>query len=383
MDEAGSLLDKQYRIKTELRRERSVEIKVHDVRGSLLEASFSRGDRRLQYVLLEAWKRGARFDGWSDQFKPDLWDEAFAKTGVDSGVYRRPFDLSSPLPWDHLSSGLKRKFFLDELGSAMRAELTPSCDDRACGECRGCESPVDKRDHSGDSIDVRDSIPLPLGIVSADVMRYAVFYGKDAAARFLGHNDLVHSIQRIFRRAGVEVQNSEGFHPKPIMSFGPALPLGMRARQEFLEFKSKRILEENEFLERTNAASPAGIEFIRLVRISPATPSFIDRIREIVYSLDLGDEDVRSAVRRSAEARSGEFRAEKIDEAALKLFREPGVQADFAWLIESCVSPSGSDLVLRVAFNPRKIPRPQDLVLHALGLEKSVYHMTRVQFVFS
>jgi radical SAM family uncharacterized protein len=63
MDDEAKLVAKQAFVRGELRRFRSVEVKAHAVATSVLEAVFSRGDRRLGPVLVEAWRRGARFDG--------------------------------------------------------------------------------------------------------------------------------------------------------------------------------------------------------------------------------------------------------------------------------------------------------------------------------
>ena len=58
MEDEAVLADKQTALRTELRRHRTVEVKTHAVATSVLEAVFSRGDRRLGRVLIDAWRRG-------------------------------------------------------------------------------------------------------------------------------------------------------------------------------------------------------------------------------------------------------------------------------------------------------------------------------------
>ena len=83
---------------------RSVEVKCHDVQASLLEGVMARGDRRLSAAIELAWRRGARFDSWSDQFRPQIWWQALADSGVDiDAILHRPYPTSASLPWDHLS----------------------------------------------------------------------------------------------------------------------------------------------------------------------------------------------------------------------------------------------------------------------------------------
>jgi len=82
---------------------RNVEIKYHDLETSLLEGLLSRGDRRLGEVIHQAWQNGARFDAWTDQFHPELWQDALARCGIDpAALLHRPYPVDRPLPWEHI-----------------------------------------------------------------------------------------------------------------------------------------------------------------------------------------------------------------------------------------------------------------------------------------
>ncbi len=88
-----------------------VRITTHDPQRSILEAVMARGDRRLGAVIHEAWRRGARFDGWDETFRDELWQQAYAACGVDPAWYahrERTFD--ERFPWDHIGQHLKRGF---------------------------------------------------------------------------------------------------------------------------------------------------------------------------------------------------------------------------------------------------------------------------------
>ena len=85
------------------KRLRSVQLRCHDVESSLLEGVLCRGDRRLGEAIELAWRRGARFDAWREQFRPELWWRALADTGVDvEATLHRPYPVDAPLPWDHM-----------------------------------------------------------------------------------------------------------------------------------------------------------------------------------------------------------------------------------------------------------------------------------------
>ena len=81
-----------------------VKIKQHDIETSLLEGILTRGDRRVAPALYEAWKRGARMDGWKECFNPDLWWKVFADLNIDVGFYsHRQRPTGERLPWDHVN----------------------------------------------------------------------------------------------------------------------------------------------------------------------------------------------------------------------------------------------------------------------------------------
>jgi radical SAM-linked protein len=125
-----------------LRRElgrRGIEFKWHDAHLSWLEGVFARGDRRLADVIETAQARGARFDGWSDQCRIPIWEEALAAHGLDPEFYLRRRPLAEALPWDHLDAGLSKKFLQQDLARAVEGQLTPDCSVERCTYCGACD----------------------------------------------------------------------------------------------------------------------------------------------------------------------------------------------------------------------------------------------------
>jgi len=93
-------------------RHRSITLKWHDPRLSFLEGVFARGDERLSQVLMEAHRRGAYLDGWSDTLHENAWDEAFEATGIDPSSYLAQRRREQVLPWDFIDMGIKKGFLL-------------------------------------------------------------------------------------------------------------------------------------------------------------------------------------------------------------------------------------------------------------------------------
>jgi radical SAM family uncharacterized protein/radical SAM-linked protein len=125
-------------LRRELRRY-GIQFKWHDARSSYLESVFARGDRRLGAALLSAYRLGCRFDGWTDQFRLDLWQQALAEHGIDADFYLRRRLLDEVLPWDHLDSGVTKKWLQRDLAKAFAATLTPDCSVERCSYCGACD----------------------------------------------------------------------------------------------------------------------------------------------------------------------------------------------------------------------------------------------------
>ena len=114
--------------------ERNTTVSWNDFALSEIEAILARGDRRVGKVLLRAFEKGCFFDGWTDQFKPNLWDEAFDEVGVSKSFYTREWGEDEILPWDFIDVFVDKKFLLSERKKAYRSEVTGSCQKG----CKGC-----------------------------------------------------------------------------------------------------------------------------------------------------------------------------------------------------------------------------------------------------
>ncbi len=107
----------------------------HDSRLSYLEAVLARGDRRVSEVLIKAWEKGCKFDGWADKFNFEKWIEAFEEAGVDPDFYAtRERSYEEVLPWDFIDVGVSKKYLINENEKAKKGELTKDCRKG----CTGC-----------------------------------------------------------------------------------------------------------------------------------------------------------------------------------------------------------------------------------------------------
>ena len=138
MNTEREFLDKAAIVKAEVRaqlNQKSIRYIYHEADISLLEGFLARGDRKCAEVIEKAYRKGAIFDAWSEYFRKDAWEEAFAETGIDVSFYAcRKRSTDEILPWDFLDIGVTKKFLIREWERAQKETVTPNCK----MQCSGC-----------------------------------------------------------------------------------------------------------------------------------------------------------------------------------------------------------------------------------------------------
>jgi radical SAM family uncharacterized protein/radical SAM-linked protein len=260
--------------------------KWHHPDVSALEGLLARGDRRLGRVILLAWQKGRRFDGWTEQFALAPWLEACGEAGVDfEGVVARERANDEPLPWDHLGYPEQTAFLREELERALRAEPSPACAaPDGCPGCGVCQTLPLHRDEP--AAPAQPAPPQPPAVGE----RLRLEFAKFGALRYLSHLGLARAVQRLFRRAEVPLAFSQGHSPHPKIQFGPPLPLGYDGDAEYLDFETAAPVDPAALLGRLAATAPQGLEMKRLIRVAPRGRSLFDLVGLQVYRVVLPKE---------------------------------------------------------------------------------------------
>ncbi|MDF2673650.1 MAG: family B12-binding radical protein [Clostridiales bacterium] len=133
-DRIDVLKEKQRFLKSKIK-SKFVTYNWHESPISFLEAVFARGDRKLSQVLIKAFEKGCKFDGWQEHFSYEKWMEAFRECNIDPEFYvYRNRDVDEILPWDFIDVGVSKKYLQIEFDKAKKVELTKDC---RLG-CTGC-----------------------------------------------------------------------------------------------------------------------------------------------------------------------------------------------------------------------------------------------------
>lgn len=225
-----------------LRREipfKKADLKYHDAAVSRIEGIFSRGDRRLGQVILAAWKKGCRMDGWSSEFSARRWEEALAECAIDAGEYLRERGHDEPLPWDIVEAGATREYLLAELLRGAEGTPTGDCRTGKCTGCGLCDFETVKPRSALETLEfpeVREA-PAEEEAVEQEGDRLRFIFAKTGPAALLSHLETTRLLLRAFRSAKIPVSYSHGFNPHPKLQLGPALSLGVESLCETGEMR--------------------------------------------------------------------------------------------------------------------------------------------------
>jgi radical SAM family uncharacterized protein/radical SAM-linked protein len=128
--------------------------------------------------------------------------------------------------------------------------------------------------------------------------RYRTTFAKAGPVKYLSHLDMTRALPRAFRRADVKLNYSQGFHPMPLIQYGPALGVGCEGENEILEFHSAELLDEPGFLNRINRVLPEGFSFKSLARIGSDEQSLIKTINRAEYVISIDAPEIGQAISR-------------------------------------------------------------------------------------
>ena len=118
---------------------KAVDVHYHDPATSFVEAVMSRGGREVAAWVEEAWRRGARFDAWTEHFNGEAWTGAAEALGIDpAAVAQADFATDYVLPWNHITAAVSPRFLARERARAAEGVTTPDCTFEQCSACGAC-----------------------------------------------------------------------------------------------------------------------------------------------------------------------------------------------------------------------------------------------------
>ena len=284
-------------------RETGLKSRKHDPRTSFLECVLGRGDRTVADAVEHAFRAGARFDSWDEKLRFELWLDAFDACEVDTERYTARLRQDIALPWQHIDVGLAEGFLAREYKRSVGNRLSPPCGkpvgmqvhhtnvteaeaDARKLVCYHCGVACDLGVMRSERVEFLQQLgaetpwqPPPAALAPppavkrgkptripyrGPVFRYRLRFTRQGAEALTSHLDLVRAMPRLLRRAKLPLRYSDGFHPKPVLAFAPALPLGTPSQGELMDLDLTAWIAPAEVLGRLQSASTAGMRFLQV-----------------------------------------------------------------------------------------------------------------------
>jgi radical SAM family uncharacterized protein/radical SAM-linked protein len=203
-------------------------------------------------------------------------------------------------------------------------------------------------------------------------VRWRLGYEKLGPAALLGHLDLIRELPRVVRRAGVRTAYSEGFHPKPDMSFGPALSLGVASLDEYVDIKLIGAPDADQLVQRLSAAASGGLRFVAARKLEPEDASVGAIVTEARYVIALARDAIAALGGEPAlEQRIADFLA-RSESPVTRRIKGIGKRIDVRrWVRELRVGDAGSLARLALAgIVGRSVPLEATIEISPAGSTK-------------
>lgn len=314
-----------------------LNFRKHYSKISHLEGIIARGDRRIANIIYSAWKKGARFDGWDETFDYPLWISCVEESGLDTQIFLGTIPMNGKLSWDHIDVGLTDRFLEIEWKKAIHNRLSPPCGKVAgmivhhsnleslektfdidkkklvcyhCGVACDLKGMVqERRDFLGGMKSFKNEPYVAPEVLKKDIVelrekrnqalgfKYRIEFSKLGPITFISHLDLQKVMARIFKRADLETFYSEGYNLRPLLSFGPALTLGISSLTEYFDVRVPAEWDDfDKVLETLQQHSEPGIIFKSIVVINNKTPSIQDAAKSFHYFIPVKNSEAAAAV---------------------------------------------------------------------------------------
>ncbi|WP_294707707.1 TIGR03936 family radical SAM-associated protein [uncultured Fusobacterium sp.] len=120
-------------------------------------------------------------------------------------------------------------------------------------------------------------------------MKKRVYFDKFGEMKFISHLDLLRFFDRLLKKSQIPVKYSQGFHPRPKMSFGSPISLGTEAYNELMDFELETPMSNEEVFDRLNSSNVVGFR-VNKVEDVIGKASIMEEYTIMVYEIESEEE---------------------------------------------------------------------------------------------
>jgi radical SAM-linked protein len=117
-------------------------------------------------------------------------------------------------------------------------------------------------------------------------------YTKLGKVRWISHRDVARALERAFRVVQLPLAFSEGFSPRPKVSFGLALSTGHESDAEYVDLVLAEPVDLDELPQQLTAALPAGIAVVGAVALADRVPALQEAVTCVEWRVDVAHTDL-------------------------------------------------------------------------------------------
>ena len=191
-------------------------------------------------------------------------------------------------------------------------------------------------------------------------MRIRLRFAKLGKVRFTSHRDVARMWERALRRLDLPVAYTEGFSPRPKLSFGLALSTGHESEAEFLDVELREEPDLAHLPEQLSQQLPVGIDVTAAVPLAPGSPSLQEDVTSCTWRIEVRDLEPAEA----SELVDAALAADELIVTRTRKGKEVTDDLRPAVLSVSVVgpTPAGTELEAELGVHPRSV-RPGELLL--------------------
>jgi len=186
-------------------------------------------------------------------------------------------------------------------------------------------------------------------------------FAKRGDFRLTSHHDVMRCFERMMRRAAIPVAATQGFSPRPKITFALAMGLGIAGLREVVDVELTEPTEPDELLARLAAASPPGVDWLEARALEPSAPP--PRPAWVEYELPIPEgrrESLAAALASLLESESRPVTRRRPD-------RKRDVEFDLRPLLLDARLTEEGTIWMRLKASPDGSARPEE-VLECLGV---------------
>ncbi len=270
--------------------QKNITISYRDPEISFLEGVFSRGDSRLNGLILKAYKNGCRLDEWSEHFDFKIWKDSADQMGINLSGYLNGFEINEVLPWDFIKTLVNKSFLEKEYLSAEKGVYTQDCRIDKCTGCGACKGEIagELLKKEPMKMDSQTFLRRKVKKLTNSVLKKTkilLLYSIEPELQYLSHLSIINLLNNAFRRTNLPFVFTQGYNPRIKMNFGFPKPIFVYSKMEMVELWLDGYVDEG-ILEILNEKLPYGIRFYYFKKLVNERDSIIKRVNKLNMVFD-------------------------------------------------------------------------------------------------